>query len=914
MRFTAAVAAALVLCLHALAWPLSQSPVPAPPVDRFQSVSLTPYEPYMEDTLSGGHAEPARIRTDLAALSRITREVRTYSATRGMEAVPELAGAYGLKVHLGIWLDKDRRRNEEEIQAAIASARADSVASIVVGNEPLLRDELSAEELIGIVRRVKAGTGKPVTVGEVWSVWFKHPALVAEVDYIAAHMLAYWDLVPPERAVDWAFTTYGDLQKAYPGKDVVIAEFGWPSAGNNLHGSFPGAVSQAWLLREFASRAEAAGIRYNLVEGIDQPWKVREGSVGPHWGILDADREPKFPFVGPIETPLWRARAGGALLFSLLLSLPLLWMRRPRVLQALLAAVAVNGVGAWLSAVAIEAFFMGYADWKGRAASILGFGFLLVLSITSLGRIAELLSCLFGRGPERLLRTDRPVARRKVSIHIPVCQEPASMLRHTLDSVAALREADFECIVVVNNTPDGDDKEAIRAHCAALGERFLFIDAGSLEGFKAGALNVALARTAPDVEVVAVLDADYAVAPLWLARTLHAFDDPAIGVVQAPQDHRDGGRSRLHGWMNAEYAGFFDVSMVERNELDAIVVHGTMCQIRRSALEAVGGWPTDTICEDTDLGLYLTEAGWKTLYTAERLGYGLLPDTYESFRKQRHRWAFGGMQIALKHLGSMFSRDNRMSASQKRAFLLGWTSWMGSEAAGLLLALLNIFWAFHVLSRPGVALPSLLLTLPLAAVFVLQLVHFHLTYAARVKGVPLGQRLGASVLSLSLQSTIARAVAEALVLRHIPFVRTAKGGSRGRKKRPYFDMVMAAGLFVASWRLFYENWNRVVELRAFAFVVVLQLLPFLAASVFGTRKTIVREAGAAEALPRVEASTGWATLTASPSVGEAAARNLQTALRSQPPELERAPAGEGGGIPTGSEPPGPGPARARDDA
>ena len=168
-------------------------------------------------------------------------------------------------------------------------------------------------------------------------------------------------------------------------------------------------------------------------------------------------------------------------------------------------------------------------------------------------------------------------------------------------------------------------------------------------GFKAGALRLALAHTAPDAEIIGVIDADYVVTPDWLTDLVPVFADPKVGLIQAPQDHRDGDRSVMHHAMNGEYAGFFDIGMVQRNEKNAIIVHGTMCLIRRAALEAAGNWSSDTICEDTDLGLTMLEHGWQAHYTNRRYGYGLLPDTFEAYKKQRHRWAYGGFQIIKKH-------------------------------------------------------------------------------------------------------------------------------------------------------------------------------------------------------------------------------------------------------------------------
>ena len=115
-----------------------------------------------------------------------------------------------------------------------------------------------------------------------------------------------------------------------------------------------------------------------------------------------------------------------------------------------------------------------------------------------------------------------------------------------------------------------------------------------MTGYKAGALRVALEHTAPDAEIIGTIDADYVVEPNWLKDLVPLFADTRVGFVQAPQDHRDGDRSVMHCAMNAEYAGFFDIGMVQRNEVNAIVMHGTAVLIRRAALEATpANWATD---------------------------------------------------------------------------------------------------------------------------------------------------------------------------------------------------------------------------------------------------------------------------------------------------------------------------------
>ena len=185
-----------------------------------------------------------------------------------------------------------------------------NVNAIIVGNESIMRTETSAEELIKFIQRVKRVSPVPVTTGEIWTTWIEHPELASAVDFIAAHILPYWAGDDANHAVDHTIEFYNKLRRVHPGKRIVIAEFGWPSAGYNFHDANPGRIEQAMVLRDFVTRAEAYGIDYNIVEAVDQPWKTMEGGVGPYWGIFDASRQAKFSWTGPIEDPDYIKRAG----------------------------------------------------------------------------------------------------------------------------------------------------------------------------------------------------------------------------------------------------------------------------------------------------------------------------------------------------------------------------------------------------------------------------------------------------------------------------------------------------------------------------------------------------------------------------------------------------------------------------
>lgn len=829
MRTVAAVIA-FMACVQAGLWALGRDVVPAP--DYKGQLASVSYAPFGGDTHpdAGGLADAKQIRSDLKVLAPYTRAVRTYSSTGGVELVPRIAAEFGLKVAVGAWIDKHQDRNDREIASVIDLAKRNSnVSAIVVGNETIYRDDVKVPELIQLIQKVKRSTSVPVTTGEIWSVWRDHPELVSTVDFIAVHILPYWEGVPDKSAVEAAIGGYETLRRLYPGKRIVIAEFGWPSAGYNLQNATPGRMEQATVLRDFVSRAEAYGIEYNIVEAIDQPWKTFEGGVGPYWGLFDASRQPKFEWTGPLTSPdHWRL-AGIALLVSVLLSLPILTMTGASLGQTVMLAGAANIVGAW--AAALFAYWNGHYFVPGSAFALgLGTVLLIPLIVIAFARIEEIAAIAFGSKPERLVQSPplAPDHAPKVSIHIPAYREPPEMLKQTLDAIARLDYSNYECIVVINNTPDPALWVPIEEHCKVLGDRFKFVRADNLQGFKAGALRLAMTHTAADAEVIGVLDADYVVQPDWLKDLVPLFADQNVGLIQAPQDHRDDNRSVMHHAMNAEYAGFFDIGMVQRNEANAIIVHGTMCLVRRSALEAAGGWSSDTICEDTDLGLTILELGYHAHYTNKRYGHGLLPDTFEAYKKQRDRWAYGGLQIVKKHWRRFLPGASALNREQKREFLLGWLNWLGAESIGVLVALFNIVWV-PVVAFLEIAVPDRILTLPIVASFAVTVLHFITLYRLRVQ-TSKRQMLVSMLPAMSVQWTVARAVATGLVKDHLPFVRTDKGGKRRKTDFPAFwEAIIAGLLIVGAIVLFETNLKGVREINIFALVLVIQSLPFIAA-------------------------------------------------------------------------------------
>jgi cellulose synthase/poly-beta-1,6-N-acetylglucosamine synthase-like glycosyltransferase/exo-beta-1,3-glucanase (GH17 family) len=825
----------LILCLvaglHLAVWGLAEPRIAA--ADFGELLSSVSYNRFAKPSSVDLGVSEARIRADLTAIAKQAKAVRTYASTQGLESVPAIAAELGLTVTLGIWIDKDEARNAREIDTALDLARRNrNVTRLVVGNETVFRHEHSAAELAEIVRRVKRDSPVAVATADNWQTFLDHPELVDAVDQAFAHIIPYWEGLPKKSAVEGSIAIYDRLRAAYPGKKIVIGEFGWPSAGHNFERAVPGPFKQAGLLRDFVAEADALGIDYNIVEAIDQPEKIFEGNVGPYWGILDASLRPKFAWTGPlVDTDYWKA-AWLAILIGSFLSISILALPGATVGQAAVLAGFDHLIGDWSAGVQVY-----WHDHYLLHGEVLTFAIALpllgLLAPIVLFRVHEMTTVALGSKPTRLLNLLLPVLEArtpKVSIHIPAYREPPEMLLRTIDSVAQLDYPDFECVVVINNTPDPAFWEPIESRCRELGERFKFVCVQNLEGFKAAALRIAMAKTATDAEIIGVIDADYVVDPRWLKDLVPGFADPEVGLIQAPQDHRDGCRSSIHAAMNAEYAGFFDIGMVERNEVNAIIVHGTMCLIRRTAMKAAGGWSSDTICEDSDLGLTILELGWRAHYTNRRYGWGLLPQDYLAFKTQRARWAGGAVQIVKKHWRRFLPGGSLLDHNQKREFAFGWLSWFGSEIIAVAAALLNLIWVPFVVLQI-VAIPDPLLLLPSIAAFLVSLIHFVSAYRTRV-AIPYRQMLGAMVVFMSVQWTVASAAFKAaLPAQENFFRRTRKGGGGSVRTRfPAIPEAVLGGLLVAAGlTVFATNIYRLFEVDLFGAILIIQSLPFLSA-------------------------------------------------------------------------------------
>ncbi|HWW31746.1 MAG TPA: glycosyltransferase [Steroidobacteraceae bacterium] len=832
----AAVFASLTFAVWAyLNRPTREPPWPA----RIQGFAFSPFRAN-EDPTTFKMPTDAEIDADLALLEGKVNAVRTYSVGATLADVPELADRHGLNVALGAWLDSHLDKNEEQMKTLIDLADThQNVLRVVIGNEVLLRGDLTLEELEKYLDRARAAIGQPVGTAETWHTWLDHPELAQHVDYIGVHLLPYWEGVPVDAAVDYSFAQFKRLQKTFPHKPIVIAEIGWPSRGRTRESAVASEANEALFLRRFIYRAEREQIKYYVMEAFDQPWKAyQEGAVGSYWGVYDVNRQPKFALTQPIvRVPEWHILAAISVAVALLV-LGLVYLNsgalrnRGRTFLAIVVYAATT-IAVWV----VYDFTQQYMTVSSVVAGVLlllgMLGVLLVL-LAEAHEWAEAHWVAYRR------RLGAPVIAAfqqcpKVSIHVPAYNEPPGMLIETLDALARLDYPDFEVLVVDNNTRDEEVWRPVEAHCAQLGPRFRFFHVAPLAGFKAGALNYALARMAADAAIVAVIDADYVVDPRWLRELTPPFQDQLTGIVQGPQDYRDADQSAFKAMAYAEYRGFFHIGMITRNERNAIIQHGTMTMVRAEQLKRCR-WAEWCITEDAELGLRIFEAGFDATYVPVSYGRGLMPDTFIDFKKQRFRWAYGAMQILKAHARALFLEGGPLSAGQRYHFVAGWLPWV-ADGCNLLFNLAALGWSAAMVWAPGKVDPPLVMysVLPLS-LFTFKLAKLVHLYRVRV-GANVRQTVAAAVAGLALTHTIGTAAVKGLVTRSEPFFRTPKqAGSSGFLRAiaaAREETAMMAALVLSAWAVSYTGTKETSGPDRLAWIVVLlvQSVPY-ASSLF----------------------------------------------------------------------------------
>jgi glucan 1,3-beta-glucosidase len=356
-----------------LATPITLARAPIDPNAKLQCLSYAPFRGAQTPLVETTQISTEQMAEDLAQLAKVTDCVRTYSVDNGVDQVPALAAKVGLKVIQGIWLGSNRFKNLAQIATAVQLAKSypGTVTGLVVGNEVLLRGEMTAADLVSNIRIVKSqAPGVPVTYADVWEYWLKNREVHDAVDFVTIHILPYWEDIPIK--AKFAAAHVDSIRRrmvvAFPGKEILVGETGWPSHGRMREGALPSRTSQARVVSEILDLARRDGFRVNLIEAYDQPWKRQlEGTVGGYWGLFDAyKRAVKYPpGVAISNYPAWKLQmACGMLLSAFTFLAAILTLRRrpwtPRPVAWVVVAISATTAGSLLGIAVDKMLYESY--------------------------------------------------------------------------------------------------------------------------------------------------------------------------------------------------------------------------------------------------------------------------------------------------------------------------------------------------------------------------------------------------------------------------------------------------------------------------------------------------------------------------------------------------------------------------
>jgi len=363
---------------------------PIDPAAKLDCVSYAPFRGSQTPLNPELIVSPEDIQQDLVELAKVTQCVRTYSVDNGLDKVPELASKVGLKVLLGIWIGNNRAKNALLIDIAVSLAKdyPDAVKAIVVGNEVLLHGDMTPSDLRETIRSVKARVNVPVSYAEVWEYWLRYREVSDAVDFVTIHILPYWENFPvrAEDAAAHVVAIAKQVASAFPGKEILIGETGWPSNGRMRDGAIPSRTSQARVVSEILDLAKRENFHVNLIEAYDAPWKRQwEGTVGGNWGLFDGmTRKLKYPpGVAISNYPLWKLQMGSGMVLAIaVFAAAGLTLRRkpwtPRLASWVAIGISATTAGILLGVAADKMFYesYGFGGW-------LGWGSLLAAAIAS---------------------------------------------------------------------------------------------------------------------------------------------------------------------------------------------------------------------------------------------------------------------------------------------------------------------------------------------------------------------------------------------------------------------------------------------------------------------------------------------------------------------------------------------------
>ncbi|MCA6074662.1 glycosyl hydrolase family 17 protein [Fulvivirga sedimenti] len=254
------------------------------------------FSPYTEGQQPGDQLSESQIRHRMEIIKPYTKWVRSFSCTDGNELIPKIAKEYGIKTLVGAWLGDDPEINNREIENLIKVAREGYVDIAAVGNEVMYRGDLTEEELLQFIHRVKEAL-PDVQVGYVdaYYEFADRPKITDACDVLLANCYPFWEGCHSDYSLLYMKEMYNMAVNAGKGKKVIITETGWPSQGTSLNGADPSEENFMSYFINTQQWSKEDDIEIFYFSSFDESWKVgAEGDVGAYWGIWDKDENPKF--------------------------------------------------------------------------------------------------------------------------------------------------------------------------------------------------------------------------------------------------------------------------------------------------------------------------------------------------------------------------------------------------------------------------------------------------------------------------------------------------------------------------------------------------------------------------------------------------------------------------------------------
>jgi len=254
------------------------------------------FSPYIDGQEPGDQICEAQIAQRLSIIEPYTNWIRTFSCVEGNEIAPRVAKQSNLKTMVGVSLGSDKEKNEIELINGIDLAKNGYVDILAVGNEVLLRGDLSKEELLDYIKRAKQALPDiDVSYVDAYFQFEDHPDVVDACDVILVNCYPFWENCPVEYSLLYIKEMYRRTVNVAKGKKIIISETGWPSTGSVSGATVPSYENAMQYFINVYSWAEEEGIEIFYFSSFDESWKVGdEGDVGAYWGLWDKDGRLKY--------------------------------------------------------------------------------------------------------------------------------------------------------------------------------------------------------------------------------------------------------------------------------------------------------------------------------------------------------------------------------------------------------------------------------------------------------------------------------------------------------------------------------------------------------------------------------------------------------------------------------------------